>query len=339
MPDENHERTKRPSSKDVASLAGVSRATVSAYLNKRRYVSPELGAKIEKAIRALSYVPDPYARALKEQDTKTIGLVIPVLSRFFTPMMLAINEMAHRSRYGLLLSSSEEDPEREREILQILVVKRMSGILLAPCSTQNRDLVKSIQQNGTPVIQVNRRLPGLETDVVISDNYKAAFMATEHLIKRGRKRIAFLGYDPESLALVDKKGGYEAALSRYGISEPMIISLKQNDPVDIRSSFEAFLDSGRRFDGLVCITQTKTSVALTVLKERNIKIPAEVAVVGFDDTPWASLLCCPLTVVSESTYKMGELSANLLLDRLEKRYAGPPKTIVLEDEFIVREST
>jgi LacI family transcriptional regulator len=339
MRTEKKERSKRPSSKDVASLADVSRATVSAYINKRRYVSEELSARIENAIRALNYVPDPNARALKEQDAKTIGLVIPVLSRFFTPLMMAVNEGAHRSRYGFLLSSSEEDAEREREILQILVSKRMSGILLVPCSTQNKDLVRSIQLSGTPIVQVNRRLPGLDTDVVVSDNFKAAYQATEHLIQKGRKRIVFFGHDPESLALTEKKAGYDAALAHYGVGEPLVIFLKQNDPVDIRRAFEAFLDSNRPFDGLICISQTKTSIALNVLKERAVRLPDDVSVIGFDDTPWASLLCCPLTVVSESTSKMGEIAVNLLLDRLEKREAGPPKTIVLEDEFIIRDST
>ncbi len=336
---EKREWIKRTSSKDVASLAGVSRATVSAYINKRRYVSDELSARIQKAIHALNYVPDPYARALKEQDAKTIGVVIPVLSRFFTPLMMAINEIAHRSQYGFLLSSSEEDPQREREILQILLAKRISGILLAPCSTQNRDLLKEVQENGTPIVQVNRRLPGLETDIVISDNYKAAYQATEHLIQKGRKKIVFFGHDPDSLALTDKKAGYDAALAHYGIDESLVIILKQNDASNIRDAFVSFLDSARKFDGLICISQTKTSIALTVLKERGVSIPTDVAVVGFDDTPWASLLCCPLTVVSESTYKMGEIAARLLLDRLENREDGPPKTVVLEDDFVVRDST
>jgi LacI family transcriptional regulator len=330
---------KRPSSADVASLAGVSRATVSAFVNKRRYVSEELSQRIEKAIRDLRYVPDPYARALKEQDLKTIGLIIPVLSRFFTPLMQAINEAAHRSRYGFLLCSSEEDAEREREVLQILVAKRISGILIVPCSTNNRDLVKAIQQDGTPVVQVNRRLDGLETDVVISDNHKAAYRATEHLIQRGRRKIAFFGHDPHSLAITDKKAGYDAALSRYGVGDSIVIFLKQNDPSDIERSFEEFLDSSRPFDGLICTSQTKTSIALTLLKKRSIRIPDDVSVVGFDDSPWASLLCTPLTAVSESTRNMGEIAANLLIDRLEKRENGPPKTIVLEDEFIIRDST
>jgi DNA-binding LacI/PurR family transcriptional regulator len=339
MQNEKQKKLKRPSSKDVAYLAGVSRATVSAYLNKRRYVSDELSERIGRAVQQLNYVPDPYARALKEQDSKTIGLVIPVLSRFFTPMMQAINEGAHRSQYGFLLSSSEEDPRREREILEIFVAKRISGILLVPCSTQNRESVKTIQQNGTPIVQVNRRLEGLDTDVVISDNFKAAFTATEHLIKTGRKKIVYFGHDPDSIALADKKSGYDAALSRYGIHQPIVVLLRQNDPVDIARAFRVFLDSGTEFDGLICTSQAKTSIALNILKERSIKIPGQVAVIGFDDTPWTSLLCCPLTVVSESTFKMGEIAVNLLLDRLEKRESGPPKTIVLEDEFIIRDST
>jgi LacI family transcriptional regulator len=115
---------KRPSSIDVARVAGVSRATVSAYINGTRYVSPELGERIEEAIRTLNYIPDPTARALKMKDARTIGLVIPVISRFFTPLMQAVNEAAQRSGYGFLVSSSEEDSNREREALEVFVAKK-----------------------------------------------------------------------------------------------------------------------------------------------------------------------------------------------------------------------
>jgi DNA-binding LacI/PurR family transcriptional regulator len=330
---------KRPSSKDVASLAGVSRATVSAYINKTRFVSEELGGRIDKAIRALNYVPDPYARALKVQDAQTIGLIIPVLSRFFTPMMRAINEIAHQHQYGFLLSSSEEECEREREVLEILVAKRISGILLVPCCLDNRDLLDKIQRNGTPIVQVNRKVEGLNTDIVISDNYKAAYSATEHLVERGRKKIVFFGHDPNSLALIDKKRGYDKALEDFGIADNITILIRQNDEKNISDALHALLDSNQDFDGIICTSQTKTSIALRLLREHEVRVPEQVAVVGFDDTPWASMLWRPLTVISESTYKMGEVAVQLLLDRLEKREIGPPKTIVLEDQFIVRETT
>jgi LacI family kdg operon repressor len=332
-------RQNRASSQDVAALAGVSRATVSAYINKTRFVSEELGERIHQAIQELNYIPDPSARALKVRDTKTIGLIIPVLSRFFTPMMKAINEIAHQNKYGFLLCSSEEDPEREREVLEILVAKRISGILLVPCCLKNRELLEQIQQSDIPIVQLNRKIEGIDTDVVISNNYKAAYKATEHLIKRGRKRIVLFGHDPQSLALIDKQEGYRQALKDYDIAEDMTIVLSQNDEQDIVASFRTFLDSGRSFDGLVCTSQTKTSIALTLLKERGVGIPEQVAVVGFDDTPWASLLWRPLTVISESTFRMGEVAIRILLDRLERRETGPAKTIVLEDEFIVRETS
>lgn len=319
-------------------MAGVSRATVSAYINKTRYVSEELGERIKKAIQELSYIPDPAARALKIRDTKTIGLIIPVLSRFFTPMMKAINEIAHQNKYGFLLCSSEEDAEREKEVLEIFIAKRISGILLVPCSLKNRELLRQIQQSDIPIVQLNRKIEGIDTDIVISNNYKAAYTATEHLIKRGRSRIALFGYDPHSLALVDKKEGYAQALEDSNIEEDITILLNQSDEENITSAFHAFLDSGRSFDGLVCTSQTKTSIALSMLKERGVNIPEQVAIVGFDDTPWASLLWKPLTVISESTFKMGEAAIKLLLDRLEKRETGPARTIVLEDEFIVRET-
>ena len=334
-----HGQSKRPSSKDVAELAGVSRATVSAYLNRTRYVSPELSEKIKQAIKELNYTPDPVARALKLQDTKTIGLIIPVMSRFFTPMMQVVNEVAHQNKYGILISSSEEEAEREREVLEIFITKRVSGILIAPCSEKNRKLLNDIQQRGTPVVQVNRKIDGLEADSVVSNNFKAAYTATEHLIQRGRKKIVLLGDDPNSLAHTEKKTGYDAALLDHDIEENLTIIMKEHDRKNIEAALRSFLDSKRPFDGLICTSQGKTSIALKVLKEKSFQIPQDVAVIGFDDTPWSALLRTPLTVISENTYTMGEEAATILLDRIEKREQGPPQHIVLEDELIVREST
>lgn len=158
----------------MADLAGVSRATISAYLNRTRYVSPEVSQRIEEAIKQLNYAPDPLARALKLRDTQTIGLIIPVLSQFYTPKMRAINEIAHESEYGLLLLSSEEHAGRERELLQVLIAKRISGILLAPCCDENRELLDDIRRSGTPIVQGARdgtgwggfrRVPGVRPPV------------------------------------------------------------------------------------------------------------------------------------------------------------------------------
>ncbi len=330
---------KRPSSVDVAKLAGVSRATVSAYINGTRYVSPKLSEKIERAIKRLHYVPDPLARALKMKDAKTVGLVIPVMSRFFAPIITAVNRIAHENHYGLLLCSREEDPERERVVVEMFVAKRISGILVVPCSKENAGFLDSVRVNGTPLVQVNRKIEGLSADAVTSDNFKAAYTATEHLITRGRKHLAYLGYDEHTLSGDQKKAGFEAASADHGIGRVEVIPVRDHDPENIAQSFREFLASGRAVDGLILSTQGKTAVGLSVLQERAVRIPDDVAVIGFDDTPWSSLLSPSLTVVSENTSKMGEIAIRLLLDRIEGNDQDPPKDIVLEDEFIVRRST
>jgi DNA-binding LacI/PurR family transcriptional regulator len=332
-------RPTRPSSKDVAELAGVSRATVSAYLNKTHYVSPELSERIANAIKQLNYTPDPLARALKLKDTRTIGLIIPVLSQFYTPLMMVINDIAYQNGYGFLLCSSEEDPRREREVLEILIAKRISGILLVPCSRDNFELFNQVLASGTPIVQVNRKLEGLAADSVVSNNFRAAYTTVEHLLQRGRRKIVLLGYDPTSLANVEKKAGYDAALADHSITDNLTVLLREHDGENILTAMVNFLESGQPFDSLICTTQGKTAIALSLLKERGIKVPQQVAVIGFDDTPWSSLLCPPLTVISESTYHMGVEAANLLLKRLKGKRIGPPRHIVLEDDLIVREST
>jgi DNA-binding LacI/PurR family transcriptional regulator len=330
---------KRPTSQDVANLAGVSRATVSAYLNKTSYVSPELVTRIEKAIRELGYIPDPLARALKMKVTKTIGLIIPVLSQFYTPMIRAINDVAHQNNYDLLLSSSEEDAAQERKLLEVFVSKRVGGILLGPCSEKNRDLLADIQRSGTHVAQVNRRIPGLEIDSVISDTYQAAYRAAEHLIQRGRRHIAYLGYDPTTLCNVEKKDGYLAALYDHGVADGMVIQVKEHNGMQIAEALNTFLDAGRDCDALICSTQGKTAIALRILRERGIDIPGRMALLGFDDTPWSEMLGTPLTMVSEATYRMGEEAIRLLLQRIHSVEPMPPAHLLLGTEFIIRQST
>ncbi len=332
-------RVKRPSSVDVAQVAGVSRATVSAYINRTRYVSPELSEKIEQTIKGLGYVPDPLARALKMKDAKTIGLVIPVMSRFFTPIINATNEIAHANRYGFLLSSSEEDPAREKEVLDVFLSKRISGILLVPCSLANREFLSSVKKEGTPIVQVNRKIEGLDTDAVASDNFRAAYTAAKHLLERGRRALVFLGYDDRTLSGDQKRAGFEAAVSDHAVGTGQVVAVRDHDRQDIARAFREFIDSGSPMDGLICSTPGKTEVGLTILKERSRKIPGDVSVICFDDTPWASLFSPPLTGISENTREMGTIAVKLLLDRIEGGRNAPARNIVLENEFIVRDST
>lgn len=329
-------RVPRPSSQDVADRVGVSRATVSAYLNKTRYVSPGLSERIQLAIDELGYVPDPVARALKTSDTSTVGLIIPVMTSFYMPMINAIEREAASRGYELLISSSNEDRVKERELLDVLVAKRVTGIVITPCSDENSERINAILRSGVPVAQVNRRLEGVDADSVVSDNFRAAYQATEHLVRRGSRRIAFLGYDESNIANLRKKLGYEAAVRDLGVAEGLVIAVREHDRDLITARLEAFIDGGNRFDALIATTQGKTVIALRTLVRRGYRVPEDVALIGFDDTPWCELLSPPLTMISEDTSTMGAESLALLIGRIEGSMDGPARHVVLEDRMIIR---
>jgi DNA-binding LacI/PurR family transcriptional regulator len=328
---------KRPTSKDVANFAGVSRATVSAYLNKTRYVSPELSKKIQDAINQLHYTPNELARSLKMQDTKTIGLIIPVLSHFFMPMLNSINEVAQKEDYRFLLCSSEEDPKREKKMLEIFLSKQISGILVVPSSEDNRKFMKQIMEDGIPIVQVNRRIDGLETDFVVSKNFNGIYSAVEYLVKKGRKKIVLLGYNADTFGEDEKKDGYEAVIKDYKLNS-YIINLKGHDPQNILDSLNKFFSSVEGVDGIICTSQMRTTVALQYLKNKLIKIPQDISFIGYDDTSLSILFNPPLTVISENASEMGQKAAALLLERIKKKKPMAPKSILLDVDFIIRES-
>lgn len=134
-----------------------------------------------------------------------------------------------------------------------------------------------------------------------------------------------------------KKTGYDTALKEYKFPN-LTIQIQEHNFQNFRENFNTFINTNN-IDGLICTTQTKTNVALSILNEKKIRIPEEVAVVGFDDTPWSSLLQTPLTVISENTHQMGIMAAQMLLDRIEAKEKRLPEHIVLEDELIIRDSS
>ncbi len=332
------ENLKKASSKDVATLAGVSRATVSAYLNKTRYVSPELSEKIQKAIDDLNYIPDPLARALKTQDSKAIGLIIPVMSKFFTPLIKVINSYCQENDYDLIISSSEENPEIELKLINMLLAKRFSGLLIAPCSSQNAEMLLRVKGQGLPVVQVNRRIDGLDISSVVSDSYGAAYEATKMLVDKGSGKIIYFGYDERMLTNLEKKKGYDQALVDSEIDEHLCIKIHEHDTEHCVIALNDFIDSGKEFDGLIAASQGKTAIALQVLKERGIRIPDQVRMIGFDDSVWSSLCDPPLTVVSESTQEMGQRAVELLMKSINSDEPAEVTHLQLTDELIQRNS-
>lgn len=341
MPDDKRQSEKEikklPTSEDVARLAGVSRATVSAYINGTRFVSDKLKNKIDRAVEILNYTPNEIARSLKLQSNKTIGLLIPVLSKFYLPMIRSINEKIHDRGYTMILGSSEEDIQREKEVLQVFTSKKVSGILIVPCGYRNARYIEQLQESGIAIVQLNRKLDRLDADSVVSDTMRAIYNAVRHTMeKRGKKRIMLIGFNPGVIADIDKREGYVRAARDFGL-EPLIMETAEHDPDVLARRFVEF-SAAHGVDGVVCTTRTYMEVVLCALKESGKSVPEEISVVGYDDPVWTTLVTPRLTVISEDRFSMGEQAVNLLFGRIEGRYEGEPRHIVMDAELIVRES-
>lgn len=328
---------KLPTSEDVARLAGVSRATVSAYINGTRFVSDKLSEQIDHAIDILNYTPNEIARSLKLQSNKAIGLLIPVLSKFYLPMIRSINEKIHDRGYTMILGSSEEDIEREKEVLQVFTSNKVSGILMVPCGHKNFIYINQLQDRGISLVQLNRSIDRLESDSVVSNTVEAIYNATKFIIeKRGKKKIALMGFNPRIIADIDKQTGYLNAVNDYNLESFVMETVDLNHKI-LEDKFTNFIKNNE-IDGVVCTTRTFMEVVLDSLKKMNKKIPKEVSVVGYDDPIWTTFVEPKLTVISEKRFEMGDMAVSMLFDRIEGKYTGEPKHVTMSAQLIVRQS-
>jgi DNA-binding LacI/PurR family transcriptional regulator len=252
-------------------------------------------------------------------------------------MMRSINEKVHDLGYTMILGSSEEDLQREKEVLRVFTSKKVSGILIVPCSYKNARYIEQLQDSGIAVVQLNRKLDRLEADSVVSDTLRAIHNATVQMVKtRNKKRVMLMGYNPGVIADLNKRAGYLSAAEECGM-EPLVMETTEHDPDELARIFSEF-SSARGVDGVICTTRTNMEVALQSLKDRGIRIPEDVSVTGYDDPIWTRLVDPKITVISEDRYMMGDQAVNLLFDRIEGRYTGEPKHILMDAELIIRES-
>jgi len=222
-------------------------------------------------------------------------------------------------------------------MLRIFLSKQISGILIAPSSYENGDLISEINNSGTPVVQVNRKIPGLKIDSVVSRNYDTFYYATRNLIEKGRKNIALISFELYPYGELDKKNGYLKAVRDYNLKEN-IIKIKNHNKRRIFESLKRFFYGNKNIDGLICTTFTSTVIALQFLKKKSLRIPRDISFIGYDDTEWSLLYNPPLTVIYERIYEMGKRSTMILIDRIKNRDKGTIKEIFLEVDFIKRES-
>jgi LacI family transcriptional regulator len=325
--------------KDVARAAAVSPATVSRVLNGNSTVSPDRAARVVEAAAALGYQPHGPARALRQQRTRLWAVIVSdIQNPFFTAMVRAIEDVGRAEGHRVVLCNSDEDPAREASYIEVAVAERMGGVVIAPASDRS-SRVEPLLDRQIPVVTVDRGLRHSRelVDSVMVDNRAGALAATEHLISGGAKRVACITGPARASTASERLVGYRSALRKAG-REPLSDLVRHAD-FRLEGGYAAARDllrSRRRPDALFVTNNLMTLGALQAIADLGLHVPTDVAIVGFDDAPWATLTTPPLTVVAQPTLEIGREAARLLATATEDMAT---RHVVLAPTLIVRQSS
>jgi LacI family transcriptional regulator len=325
--------------KQVAARAGVSVASVSRVLNHSKPVADETRDRVLAAVRDLNYSIDQRARGLRRQKSGTLGLVVSdVGNPFFSRVIRSIEAVTYESGHSLFLCNSDEDPERERFHMQVMEAQRIDGVIVLPVTNSGRALLPLLDHD-IPVVCLDRGVDDVDLDTVLVDNVTGAALAVAHLIALGRRRIGIIG-GRASTPGFERLAGYRQALAAAGIAQDPDL-VRHGDFKEEGGCAEALalLNLPEPPTAIFAINHPMTLGALTAIRARGLRVPTDVSVVGFDDTPWAALLDPPLTTIAQPTDELGTAAARLLLERVDRHYAGPARRIVLPPRLVVRAST
>ncbi|GGN28523.1 LacI family transcriptional regulator [Lentzea pudingi] len=324
--------------REVAGRAGVSTATVSRALSGNPTVDPDLAARVRSAAHALGYRPNGVARSLRRQTTAVLALIISdVENPFFTAIARGVEDTAQSAGYSVVLCNSDESTAKERRYVDVLLQEQVAGVIVSPTSAAGA--LEPLWDNGTPVVAVDRPLPGLECDTVLVDSRVAANVATTHLAAQGYQRIGCLTGPVGVHTADDRLAGYRDALrAAKRRSAADLVRRAEFRTVGAKRSAADLFGIAEPPDGLLVANSTMATGTLEAMSELGLRAGRDVGLVAFDDSPWATLVDPPLTVISQPAYQIGTMAAQLLLARIGGD-ARAPRTITLNAQLVVRGSS
>jgi LacI family transcriptional regulator len=323
---------------DVARESAVSVFTVSEVVNKKSHVSKKLRDRVEETIRRLNYRPNLIARSLAKQKTHTIGMIVPDIANPFFPMVVrGAEDAAQKHGYNLLLCNSDDSLEKEERAIELLLSKRVDGILLTKAAEDFRPpLRQMIKEAKIPFVLVMRTYPKLTADAVITDDYQGAYDAVSHLARSGRRRIGLISGPLKVSNAVARWQGFHDSLKAMGL--PFEKELIVEGDYRIESGYRAgHALLSHRPDGIYVANHLMTVGLLKAAEEMGLRCPEDFGLVSFDDYPWLGIFRPRLTTVELPKHQLGSEAAELLIKRIS---GDRSKTVLrkLQPELRIRES-
>lgn len=328
--------------KEVARQAGVSVGTVSNVINRPHMVAEETRERVQAAIHELGYVRSESARQLRAGQSRIIALlVLDMGNPFFVDVAGGAERVARAAQLGVMLCNSAQSPSEEADYLSLFAEQRVRGILMTPADMSGRNLAE-FRRHGIPFVFVDRVLPSAEGCSVSVDDVRGGTLAVRHLLQQGHTEVAYVSGPMSLQQCQDRKEGALAALAEAGADASALRHLEA-ERLDVAAGRDAgarLLELSPRPSAVFCANDLLALGLLQALFSAGVRVPGEVALVGYDDIEFAAAAAVPLTSVRQPAARMGRQAAELLLEETgEAAERHRHQRIVLEPELIVRESS
>jgi LacI family transcriptional regulator len=325
--------------KEVAAYVGVSTATVSRVLAGKGGVRPELEQRVRQAIEELGYRPNQAARRLRERKAKIIGvLVTDIQIPFFASIVVGIDRILQAAGYLPLLGNSFDSLASEQAHLNNFLSEGVSGVIFAAVNSQDVSNYYHLRDAGIPLVAIDRTPGDLQVDTVQVANLQAASQAISHFIQERHRRIALIAGPNQISTAAERQAGYEQALHAAGL--PLDPALIQVGGYTLDGGYRAMrtlMENPDRPTAVLIANNVMTLGALQYINEQAFEIPCDIAIIGYDDMPWAASLRPPLTVVAQPDAEIGVMAGRLMLDRIHQPESSI-KHITLEARLVLRAS-
>jgi len=330
--------------KDIARDLNVSVITVSKALRGKTDISEATRQRVLARMKELDYRPNLTARSLATGQSFIVGLIVPdLLNPFFSELAKSISTALRKRSYGLILSSADDSAEVEQSEIRMMLARGVDALLIASCQSTPAGLADVANQR-VPFVLLDRPITGLAANFVGSNDCAGGRLAAEHLLGLGQKRIAFLGR-PENVPEPERLAGFRDSLAKHG--SPLDPKLVVSQPAECDSGdaagyrmMQSLLDAGAPPDGIFCHNDVMAIGALKAILDAGLRIPEDIAIVGFDNVHYSQYLQIPLTSVDQLTSELGASAAELALDLIaQKAKPEPPKSILLTPKLVTRQSS
>jgi LacI family transcriptional regulator len=327
---------------DIAKELSISPSTVSRGLKNHPHIKKETIKRIKELAHEMGYQRNKLASDLRLKQSHTIGLIVPKLNSVFMATVIAgIEKVTNKFGYGLLISQSQESEIHEKSCVNTLFNSRIDGLLISfSYNTKSIDYLTPLLKKNIPVVFFDRVIECDGCTSVVIDNFKAGYEATAHLIDQGCKRIVHLSGNMLRNVYRDRFDGYKKALSDKGImfDDSLVIVSDLSGP-STKDIISKILRMKPLPDGIFTSNDTSAVNAIVELKKAGIRIPEDIAIVGFNDEPFSKIVEPNLTTVNYPAMKMGEIAASSLIGRLKNTQPDDKRQIILEHNLVIRESS